>query len=230
VPWAFDEEAVQVARRFTRLKMTLMPYLLGAARQVTEEGTPMIRPMVMEFPDDPATEYLSTQYMLGDALLVAPVFHPDGDVRYYVPAGTWTGLLDGRTVVGPRWVHERHGFDSLPLLVRPGSVIPIGARSDGPEYDYADGVALHLFDPAALTDRTVRVPTAGGAAVEFRIRREGRQLTVFGPDPAEHSWSVVCAAAEKADGSASTRAAESASVCMTLPGPVAEPLPPRKDS
>lgn len=127
-------------------------------------------------------------------------------------------------------MQEQHGFDSLPLLVRPGSVIPIGARHDGPEYDYADGVALHLFDPAALTETTVLVPTDGGATVEFRVRRQGRQLTVFGPDPDEQRWSVVRPADELGDGSASTTVAESASVCMTLPGPVAEPLPPRKDS
>ncbi len=224
VPWAFDDEAVEVARRFTRLKMTLMPYLLGAARQVTEHGTPMIRPMVMEFPDDPATEHLSTQYMLGDSLLVAPVFHADGHVRYYVPAGRWTGLLDGRTVVGPGWVQEVHGFDSLPLLVRPGSVIPIGARDDGPEYDYADGVALHLFDPDSLTETTVTLPDATGEAVRFSVRRHGRQVLVDGPDPAERAWSIVRQENEKIGGSASTTVPASASVSLMLPDPTSGPL------
>jgi alpha-D-xyloside xylohydrolase len=240
VPWAFDDEAVEVARKFTRLKMTLMPYLLGAARQATEHGTPILRPMVLEFPDDPATEYLSAQYMLGDSLLVAPVFHADGHVRYYVPKGRWTALLDGRTVVGPRWVQETHGFDSLPLLVRPGSVLPIGTRDDGPEYDYADGLALHLFDPESLTDTAVSVPDGNGQTVQFGIRRVGREVTVHGPDPAEHPWSIVRRADEKTDGSASTTTATSASVSLTLPdtsstvsGPPADPpspLPPRRIS
>jgi alpha-D-xyloside xylohydrolase len=212
VPWAFDEEAVGVARTFTKLKMRLLPYLLGAARQVTDHGTPMMRPMALEFPDDPATEYLSAQYMLGDALLVAPVFHADGHVRYYVPAGRWTGLLDHRVIEGPRWVDERHGFDSVPLLVRPGTVLPIGARDDGPDYDHADGVALHLFDPDSLIETTLLVGES-----EFRVRREGRVVTVDGPDPAEKPWSIVRLPDEKDGGSASTTMAGSASVTVRLP-------------
>ena len=212
VPWAFDDEAVDVARTFTKLRMTLMPYLRGTADQVVEYGTPMIRPMAMEFPDDPATDYLSTQYMLGDSLLVAPVFHADGQVRYYVPAGRWTGLLDGRIVEGPRWVAERHGFDSLPVLVRPGTVLPIGARDDRPDYDHADGVALHLYQPADLTEATRRVGDA-----QFTVRRDGRTVTVHGPDPAEKAWSIVRQPDEKTDGSASTMVAVSATVTFTLP-------------
>ncbi len=122
----------------------------------------MLRPMVLEFPDDPATEHVDTQYMLGDSLLVAPVFTADGTVRVYVPEGTWTNLLDGTAVTGPRWVTQQHGFDSLPLLVRPGSVIPIGAQDGKPDYDYPDGVALHLFGLQALTSADVLVPAFGG--------------------------------------------------------------------
>ncbi|MBX6768223.1 MAG: alpha-xylosidase, partial [Actinomadura rubrobrunea] len=135
VPWLFDEESVDVLRRFTRLKMRLMPYLAGAARQAYEEGLPMMRAMVVEFPDDPACTHLERQYMLGDDLLVAPVFSADGQVAYYVPDGVWTHYLTGEQVRGGRWVRERHGFDSLPLLVRPGAVIPEGAVDDRPDYD-----------------------------------------------------------------------------------------------
>ncbi|MCP9978422.1 alpha-xylosidase [Actinomadura madurae] len=85
VPWLFDEESVDVLREFTRLKMRLMPYLAGAARQAYGEGLPMMRAMVVEFPDDPGCTHLERQYMLGEDLLVAPVFSSDGDVSYYVP-------------------------------------------------------------------------------------------------------------------------------------------------
>ena len=195
VPWAFDDEAVDVARRFTRLKMSLMPYLARAAQQVHQDGTPMLRPMVLEFPDDPATEHVDTQYMLGDALLVAPVFTADGRVRFYVPAGSWTNLLDASIVTGPRWVNQTHGFDSLPLLVRPGSVLPIGSRDDRPDYDYADGVALQLFDVEALKSQSVQVPALGGGpGSTFEVVRDGAVVTirrVAGPD---QPWSVVPAA------------------------------------
>src|SRR5690606_3502850 len=95
VPWQFDEEAVEVTRLFTKLKMRLMPYLAGAAEQAASSGIPMMRPMVLEFPDDRSGFDADTQYMLGDALLVAPVFDAAGDVEYYLPAGAWTSLIDG---------------------------------------------------------------------------------------------------------------------------------------
>jgi alpha-D-xyloside xylohydrolase len=96
VPWHYDEEAVAVLSRFTKLKCSLMPYLYHAAIQAYEHGTPMLRAMAFEFPDDPACDYLDLQYMLGDSLLVAPVFSHDGSVNYYVPEGRWTNLLDER--------------------------------------------------------------------------------------------------------------------------------------
>ncbi len=179
VPWLFDEEAVDVLRRFTHLKARLMPYLQGVAREAYGEGVPMMRAMVVEFPDDPAVTHLERQYMLGGDLLVAPVFSADGDVAYYVPAGTWTHVLTGEPVEGGRWVRERHGFLSVPLLARPGSVIPIGAVADRPDYDYADGVTLHAF---ALPDGarvTTEVPTAGGeVAAVFTTTRDGDVITV----------------------------------------------------
>jgi alpha-D-xyloside xylohydrolase len=191
VPWAFDDEAVDITRKFTRLKLSLMPYLTATSLQVQESGTPMLRPMVLEFPEDPATEHADTQYMLGDSLLVAPVFSADGRVRFYVPEGTWTNLLDGSTVSGPRWVEQTHGFDSVPLLVRPGAVIPIGGRDDSPEYDYADGVTLALFGVDALTAQSVRVPALGGGpGATFEVDRDGGTITVRRAAGADLPWSV----------------------------------------
>jgi len=90
VPWVFDEEAVDVTRKFTKLKLRLMPYLYAAGLEATRTGTPVLRPMQLEFGDDPATGYLDRQYLLGADLLVAPVFSADGSVELYLPAGTWT--------------------------------------------------------------------------------------------------------------------------------------------
>ena len=80
VPWNFDEEASEVLGFFTRLKCTLMPYLFSQAVVAHQEGIPMMRAMVLEFSEEPATLYLDRQYMLGESLLVAPVFSADGKV------------------------------------------------------------------------------------------------------------------------------------------------------
>ncbi len=162
VPWLFDEESCDVVRKFTRLKCRLMPYLYGAAVEAHEHGTPMMRPMMLEFPDDPACDTLDRQYMMGESLLVAPVFHADSHVDYYLPDGLWTSLLDGRKVQGGHWQKETHDFLSLPLMVRPGTVLPMGKHDDRPDYDYTDGLELHVYQLAEGQTVTVKIPDLKG--------------------------------------------------------------------
>lgn len=162
VPWLFDEESCDVVRKFTRLKCRLMPYLYGAAVEAHEHGTPMMRPMMLEFPGDPACDTLDRQYMMGESLLVAPVFHADSHVDYYLPDGLWTSLLDGRKVQGGHWQKETHDFLSLPLMVRPGTVLPMGKHDDRPDYDYTDGLELHVYQLAEGQTVTVKIPDLKG--------------------------------------------------------------------
>ncbi|MBL1290764.1 alpha-xylosidase, partial [Streptomyces sp. For3] len=172
------------------LKHRLMPYLYGVAAEAHRTGVPMMRPMLAEFPGDPASRTLDRQYMLGPDLLVAPVFTEDGEVEYYVPEGTWTSLLTGERVTGPAWRHERHGFDSLPLLVRDGAVLPWGADDQRPDGDWLDGLTLRVFGSGAGADSgsgecTVTVPDLSGAtAASFRVVRDeaGTRVTAEGTD------------------------------------------------
>jgi alpha-D-xyloside xylohydrolase len=113
------------------------------------------------------------------------VFEDEGYVTYYCPAGTWTHFLTGHQVTGPRWIREQHGFLSVPLLVRPGSVIPVGAVADRPDYDHADGVTLHAFG-LGRGDR-VTVPVGD---VTFTVVREGDTLRASCSDPAA-AWNLA---------------------------------------
>jgi alpha-D-xyloside xylohydrolase len=182
VPWAFDEEACRVLRRFVRLKCLLMPYIWGRAVEATRTGLPLLRHMLLEFPDDPACRYLDRQYMLGDRLLVAPVFDPEGWCEYYLPAGQWTGLLDGRVVDGGRWFRERFDAFSLPLWVREGSVLPIGNTADRPDYDFRRDLTLVPFAlPAGQSARLV-VPGPTGqdeAVFDVRVDAHGKASVDF---------------------------------------------------
>jgi alpha-D-xyloside xylohydrolase len=191
VPWNYDEEAVRVLSRFTKLKCSLMPYLYRAAIQAHERGTPMLRAMMLEFPNDPACDYLDLQYMLGDSLLVAPVFSHDGNVNYYVPEGKWTNMLNGQVLEGPRWVHETYDFLSLPLLVRPNSVIPMGSHTDKPDYDYSDGITLQVYQVEDRKQVSVEIPSLDGKiATRFNIQREGNMIHIQRLGPAK-AWNVL---------------------------------------
>jgi alpha-D-xyloside xylohydrolase len=191
VPWAYDEESVDVLRKFTKLKCSLMPYLYQAARQAHRQGTPMLRAMFVEFPDDPACDYLDQQYMLGDSLLVAPVFTHDGNVNYYVPTGVWTNLLNGKTVQGPRWMKEACDFMSLPLLVRPNTVLPKSSRMDRPDYDYSDNVILKIFQLENGKHLRVEVPDlSGNTQTIFDVQRENDVLRVERQGPSK-AWRIA---------------------------------------
>jgi len=177
VPWAFDEEAVEVTRFFTRLKLELMPYLYAAGLEATRRGTPILRPMALEFPDDRGAAHLDTQYMLGHDLLVAPVFSESGEVEFYLPTGQWTNYFTGEVVAGGGWRSEHHGFLSLPLYVREGAVLPVGARTDRPDYDYLDGLELRVYPgPDGETSLTVTAPD--GRDATFTVTRSGGTATL----------------------------------------------------
>ncbi|MGM1017465.1 MAG: alpha-xylosidase [Actinomycetota bacterium] len=188
VPWAFDDEAVEVTRVFSQLKMRLMPYLFAAAQESAESGTPLMRPMQLAYPDDAGAAYLDRQYMLGADILVAPVFTADGDVEFYLPAGGWTHLLTGERVTGPGWRRETHGFTSLPLYVRDGAVIPWGSRSDRPDTDWLDGLTLRVFPDSAHPARSIRVVTEDGRSVDFTVERTADEVTVT--STLQNGWGV----------------------------------------
>jgi alpha-D-xyloside xylohydrolase len=170
VPWLIDPsgEADSVLRTFIHLKHRLMPYLYAAALCAHRTGVPLMRALFVEFAADAAVWTLDAQYMLGGALLVAPVFTAAGDVQFYVPAGAWYGLIDGKVRNGPGYVVEEHGFESMPVLLRPSTAIVMGAEplARAAVYDYADGVTV-LVNPGAGIDAEVEVPdsTATGEVV-----------------------------------------------------------------
>ncbi|WP_027093743.1 alpha-xylosidase [Cohnella thermotolerans] len=177
VPWLFDEEAVDVLRVFTKLKLRLMPYLFGQAVQSSRLGLPMMRAMVLEFGDDPTADYLDRQYMLGDSLLVAPIFNEEGVSSYYLPKGEWTHFLTGEKVSGGVWRNEKYDYMSLPLFARENSLIPVGSEENRPDYDYASGVTFHLF---ALQDgasaASVVTDVRGAEKLKAAATRTGRTI------------------------------------------------------
>ncbi len=183
IPWAYDDEACDVLRHFTKLKCVLMPYIYQQACIAHTYGTPLMRPMLLEYVDDPTCAFLDRQYMLGDSLLIAPVFSEGGDVEYYLPKGIWTDFATGREISGPRWVRETHGYRSMPMFAKPNSVIAVGAESSRPDYDFADGVVFRAYNIQEGCDIQVIVPDLQGdpsATLHVARRRDRIELSYVG--------------------------------------------------
>jgi alpha-D-xyloside xylohydrolase len=162
VPWLFSkdgekngEEACAVTKHFAELKCSLMPYIFGKAVEANKTGVPVMRAMALEFENDKNALPIDTQYMLGESLLVSPVFTESGDADYYLPEGKWTHLLTNETIDGGKWYSDNYDFFSLPLYVRENTILPIGCNKSVPDYDYGENITLHVFNLTKNASRTV---------------------------------------------------------------------------
>jgi alpha-D-xyloside xylohydrolase len=193
VPWLFDDESTEVVRFFAKLKCTLMPYIFRTAMEARDAGSPVMRPMVFEYPRDPAAAQLDMQYMFGSSLLVAPIFSESGEVDYYLPEGRWTDFLSGKVKEGGRWHRGKYDYLSLPLYVRPDTLLAIGADGTRPDYDYAKGVELRLYELGEGRTAVCEVPTTeGGVALRATAERKGSVLTILLSRPLEGGRVALC--------------------------------------
>jgi alpha-D-xyloside xylohydrolase len=124
--YKFDPEVLRICRDYIRLRYRLLPYLYGSAFDCVERSLPMARALVVEFQDDPSVWNIGDQWLLGDSLLVAPIFDESGAREVYLPAGTWTDWWTGARLAGRRWTHVEADLETLPLWVREGAIIPMG--------------------------------------------------------------------------------------------------------
>ncbi|MFR8169786.1 MAG: alpha-xylosidase [Marvinbryantia sp.] len=221
VPWLYDEEAVDVVRFFTKLKMELLPYLYSSAAETSRTGVPVMRSMVLEFERDPACQYLDRQYMLGEKLLVAPIFNDRSEASYYLPAGKWTNFFTGEKSDGAVWRNEKHGYLSIPLWVRENTILPVCKEIKRTTDSYKEQLTFQVYEPGEHVDTTVyqdaekatslaidrteqgircRVDSAYGCRIRFvnciLKSVEGAELTICGNDSvvtvAEPTAEILC--------------------------------------
>lgn len=133
-PWEFGDRALGIVRNFARLRYALLPYLMSAACEAARFGWPVMRPMCLEYPDDPGLWHVESQYLLGSDLLVVPVLDDSPapvEVRCVLPQGWWLDHWSGEAHHGPGVVHVTVPLERLPLFVRAGAVVPMGAVVGG---------------------------------------------------------------------------------------------------
>ena len=123
-PWEFGPEAEAAYALMVRIRMNLAPTLIALGHETERTGLPIMRPMVLEFPDDPRFVSEDTQYMLGPDLLVAPVLEEGAaGRRVEFPAGVWIHALRGTAYRGPAGIEVPIGLVDAPLFVRGGAIL-----------------------------------------------------------------------------------------------------------
>ncbi|MGM8363698.1 glycoside hydrolase family 31 protein [Flavobacterium sp. ARAG 55.4] len=124
-PWAFDEEVIDITRKFVNLRYQLLPYLYTMFWQYIEEGTPMLKPLVYFDQEDIQTYYRNDEFIFGNQILVCPILEPNSlGRRMYIPKGEWYNYWTNCMVKGGKemWVDSK--FDEIPVFVKAGAIIP----------------------------------------------------------------------------------------------------------
>jgi alpha-D-xyloside xylohydrolase len=103
----------------------------------------------------------------------------------------WTNLLSGQKVEGPGWIQEKHDFLSLPLLVRPNTVLPVSSRTDRPDFDYSQDVILKIFELEKGKDVRAEIPSTEGKIESFiHVRRENDVIDIDRQGPSK-PWQIL---------------------------------------
>lgn len=202
-PWRHGEPYTSINRDYLKLKESLLPYQYSYAHEATKTGVGMVRPLVLEYPDDPkaSTEAAKYEFLSGEHFLVAPVYQDTTERKdIYLPEGTWIDYWSGRTYEGPTTIDTYNApLDTLPLFVKAGAAVPMwpGIRSyrdrtaDSPlawdvypQGDTSftlyedDGVTRQHRDGAYATQRAdVRAPERGAGDVSVTINASRGSFT-----------------------------------------------------
>lgn len=123
-PWYFDEETVDIVRKYAELRYELFPYFYSLAIEASKTGMPVIRSMPLAFPEDRNTFDKDLQFMLGDWILVAPIYNYEGTRSVYLPTGTWYDYHTNQKIQGPINIEVSATLDTLPIYIRGGAMIP----------------------------------------------------------------------------------------------------------
>jgi alpha-D-xyloside xylohydrolase len=167
-PWYFGDEAIRVARWCFAVRDQLQPYLREAARQASEEGTPIWRPLIWEWPDDPQARWCDDQFLLGDEILVAPLVDEFPDREVYLPAGEWRDAWSEATFTGPTNLVVNVPLEWIPVFVRSASPV----RLPRPPAPLAAPAKVSLpeqprFHPSG--DETIIVTSERGGAATLHL-------------------------------------------------------------
>lgn len=161
-PWAFDDQTLRIYRQYVRLRYRFIPYLYDLFAQHQKTGLPVMRPVILNYPDDERAANLNDEYMVGDDLLVAPVVVKAQRRRLvYLPAGEWVDFWNNREYAGNQDIVVDAPLERLPLFVRKNAVIPWGR------------VTMHV---AATPDKQMRFRVFGNNGTTVHYQDNGRDF------------------------------------------------------
>ncbi len=152
-PWKYGQRVEDIMRKYLNLRYQLLPYIYSEAWQTTQNGSTIMRPLVMDFGGDLEALNQKYEYMFGKSLLVAPVTQAGtGKTQVYLPKGTdWSDFWTDQRYEGGKTINKETPLDIIPLYIKAGSILPIG-----PKVQYAterkwDTLEIRIYEGANST-------------------------------------------------------------------------------
>ena len=153
--WSYGPDAQSILVNFDRLRYRMLPYIYSLAWKTTSEAYTPMRPLVMDFRDDPRAQNMGDQFMYGPAFLVNPVTEPSSSARQvYLPSATWYDFWTGSAINGGRMINAITPLDRVPVYVRAGSIVPLGPDEEWSTQKPEDPIELRIY-PGANADFTL---------------------------------------------------------------------------
>jgi len=182
-PWAFGAEAEAIARKWLAFRYRVIPYLEHTIRAASRTGLPVMRAMPLAFPANPLTRRYETQFMCGDALLVAPIVQEGGAVEIALPPGAWYDLNSRTRYAGRQVLRYKAALDQFPVFGREGHALPLGPAvqhtGEIPVEKPVEQLWVFGKPTVALDTMQVRIEIGNGGMPRIRVA-EGVQLHFFG--------------------------------------------------
>jgi alpha-glucosidase len=185
-PWSYGNQWEEINRKSIQLRYRMLPYLYNAFHDTAQTGLPVMRPLLLDYPDDPSAVSQDSEFLFGDDLLVAPVIKGGETARdVYLPRGVWYDFWTTRRYTGPSDMMVDAPLDHIPIFVRGGAIVPTqqvveytdqapinpltfeiypdGSSSrdyyedDGLSFDYRRGVSLEQRLSASVNDHDISI-------------------------------------------------------------------------
>ena len=149
LPWEYGDETRQASEAFLRLRQQLSAYVYTAARQAHDAALPIVRGLYLEYPERDEPYRYDTEYMFGDALLVAPIVAPSTQpTDVWLPPGKWYQFFRDEPFVGNKVYSVQYGFREMPLFVRAGSIVPLVPDDDSVGVAPPTAIIWHVYPGA----------------------------------------------------------------------------------
>ena len=157
-----DAGSSDIIKSFMAIRTCLAPYIYSCLCENVNYGTPVIRAMALEFAGDPAAQYTCSEYMLGSSLLIAPVTTSVSDFRIYIPSGFWTDFMTHEKIQGPRYISRKVPANSVPVFVRPNSIVPTRTPDSNPAVSVLDNLTFTCFGLSQGSTAACEIFAEGG--------------------------------------------------------------------